>query len=250
MTSCTVITPIGPGHEELAQQAIQSVMLASEHKGAFDNIHAIVGDDTQGKIGRSRARNRMVTGPVEPWMAVFSMGDDQEAAFMSEWLFFLDADDVMCSPRIFGESAFATVAPYLEEFDAIWGTIHELHSNGEVLKRKQVERIKTYAAYVKTPAALSCQMGHFVKRYDFMDLGGFDEDLDVCEDVSYYIRAWKALDCIKQSEPLFLNRRGAHSWMHARQDGERKRYTGREWSIEAERLLKEARRKLDNVHKS
>ncbi len=250
---CTIITPVGPGHMDLAQQALQSVIAASQEPGPFELIHMIVGDDTKGIVGRSRARNRMVQGAAipdkegniakgaEPWMMVFSSGDDQERAFTSEWLFFLDADDLMCSPFTYGESAFKAVEPYVEDYDCIWGNIYELHADGTVLKRKQVGRITTYDAYVKTPAALSCQMGHFVRRDKFLN---FNDELDVCEDVDLYLREWKELRCIKQEAPLFLNRRGQHTWMQPGEGG-RQRHTGREWSMRAAEMLKEAQREME-----
>lgn len=248
--SCTVIIPVGPGHQQLAQQALQSVMLASEDMVAFDEVHVVVGDDTEGKRGRSATRNAMVRGAAgengdarkaEPWMMLFSTGDSQDAAFTSEWLFFLDADDLMCTPQFFGESAFKTVSPFLDEYDAIWGTINELHPNGQVVRRSQVDRITTFKAYVRTPSVLSCQMGHFVRRECFL---GFNEELDVCEDVDLYIREWRTLRCIKQEKPLFLNRRGAHTWMNAEPMDGRKVYTGRDWSMRAEAMLKKARDEL------
>lgn len=256
MTTCTVIIPIGPGHMELAERAMGSVVAAVEAgKGPFEHVYVIAGDDTEGLMGRSKARNLMVSGvpkaSVEdplaevgigaaPWMGVFGEVRDESAAFTSEWLFFLDADDLMCSPKVYGESAFEVVSPYLEKYDCIWGTIHELN-NGQVMRRKQVDRITTYKAYVKTPPALSCQMGHFVRRSAFL---GFDENLDCCEDISLYLREWKQLRCIKQEKPLFLNRRGDHSWMQKDQKG-RKVHNGREWSMRAEEMLKEARKALD-----
>ena len=240
--NCTVIIPVGPGHAGIAELAFRSVIEAAEDRGAFDTIYAIVGDDSQGELGRSAARNKMVQGPFEEWMAVVthSPSDDMSPALESEWLFFLDADDVMCAPGIWGESAFKVVTPYLQDYDAVWGPIYELHQNGNVIKRKQTERLTTYSAYVRTPPALSCQMGHFVRRSAFP---GFDESLDVCEDVDLYLKEWKNLRCIKQEKPLFLNRRGAHSWM-SRTPSKRKRYTGRDWSERAEEMLKAARAEL------
>ncbi len=241
---CTIIIPIGPGHQDLSKIALQSVMLASQDKGAFDNIHVIMGDDTQGKLGRSYARNKMALGPAEDWMMGFTTGEDQSQAFEAEWLFFLDADDLMCSEQTYGESAFKVAQPYLDDYDCIWGAIYEFHSANQIFRRKQVDRITTYKAYVKTPAPLSCQMGHFVRRSAFLEIGGFNEDLDVCEDVDLYLREWKELRCIKQEKPLFLNRRGAHSWMQQPVENARPTHTGRDWSIRAEEMLRAARREL------
>ena len=64
-----VCIPVGPGHEEVALEAAQSCMSLG-----FDVIPI---DDTQGLLGRSKARNIGVK------------------LAKSEWIFFLDADDVM-----------------------------------------------------------------------------------------------------------------------------------------------------------
>ena len=242
--NCTVIIPIGPGHMELGQVAMASVVAAIEaDKGAFEEIFVVCGDDTKGEIGRSAARNRMVA-QHEQWMGVFGENPTPEKAFETEWLFFLDADDLMCSPKVFGESAFSVVAPYLEKHDCIWGTIFEIDKEGAITKRTQRERISKYETYVKSPAPLTCQMGHFVRRKAFEEIGGFNEELDVCEDVDLYLREWKNLRCIKQEKPLFLNRRGFHSWTFVGEGSERKRHTGRDWSMMAEKMLKEARKGL------
>ena len=138
--NCTVIIPIGPGHMELGQVAMASVVAAIEaDKGAFEEIFVVCGDDTKGEIGRSAARNRMVA-QHEQWMGVFGENPTPEKAFETEWLFFLDADDLMCSPKVFGESAFSVVAPYLEKHDCIWGTIFEIDKEGAITKRTQRER--------------------------------------------------------------------------------------------------------------
>lgn len=237
---CSVIIPIGPGHEELAQAALQSVILASEEdRGPFEEVFIIMGDDTRGDKGRSATRNGCVAG-AQPWQMVFGRVEDDVRPFKSEWLFFLDADDLMCCKKTYGDSAFGVVTHFIKEYDCIWGTIHEVHPNGQLMKRKQVERITTYSAYVKTHPALSCQMGHFSRRTTFP---GFSEDLDVCEDIDLYLREWKNLKCIKQGKPLFLNRRGAHTWMQPDASG-RQQHTGRDWSMEADKMLRSARDEL------
>lgn len=242
---CSVILPVGPGHAELAQVGLHSVILAAEEdRGPFDEVFVICGDDTRGVRGRSATRNGCVAGP-QPWQRVFGRVEDNARAYASEWLFFLDADDLMCSAKTYGESPFGTLRKYTDDHDAVWGTIHELHPNGQVLKRKQIERITTYPAYVKAHPALSCQMGHFVRRAAFEEIGGFNEELDVAEDIDLYLREWRRLRCIKQSHALFLNRRGAHVWMQPAADGSgRQVHTGRDWSLEADRMLREARREL------
>lgn len=241
----SIIIPVGPGHEQIAPQAVQSVMLATEDsQGPFDTFHIIIGDDTKGDKGRSRTRNICVQGPVEEWMVIHSTGEDPHAAFESDWLFFLDADDLMVSSKVSKDAPFlspfrAAQSEIEKEVDAVWGQIYEVDLKGNVTKRKQVGRMTTYSAYIKHPPYITCQMGHFVRRDAFM---GFDEERDVCEDVDYYLRMWKDRECVKITEPLFLNRRGAHTWMTPRgQDDGRLTHTGRDWSREAERMLREAR---------
>ena len=245
MTDCTVIIPVVPGHMQLAEAAMGSVVSAIGHdRGPFDDIYVVVGDDAEGLIGRSAARNRMVER-YEGWMGVFGEKPDQAAAFAAEWLFFLDADDLMCSPATYGESAFAVMRRYHEDYDCVWGSIHEFQEGQPIMRRAQVDRITTYKAYVKQPAPLTCQMGHFVRRSAFRKVGMFNEELDVCEDVDLYLREWKQLKCIKQEKPLFLNRRGQHSWTQPKKDGHgRKVHTGREWSMRADEMLREARKAL------
>jgi hypothetical protein len=78
---CAVITPIGPGHERLFYECNQSVQAAIQHsKGPFHDILTIVIDDTSGGKGRSAARNEAVK---------------RAKSANIEWLFFLDADDLI-----------------------------------------------------------------------------------------------------------------------------------------------------------
>ena len=69
------IIPVGPGHEDLHLQAVESVRIASLLKGSFTDINIRIIDDTKGQLGRSKARNIAVEGSD------------------SDWIFFLDADD-------------------------------------------------------------------------------------------------------------------------------------------------------------
>jgi hypothetical protein len=72
-----VITPVGPGHEDHALSAVDSVKAAIAFGcGRFTSVEHRIVDDTAGRMGRSRARNE---------------GMDADG----DWFFFLDADDVM-----------------------------------------------------------------------------------------------------------------------------------------------------------
>lgn len=81
--SCAVVIPVGPGHEAFSRDAAASVVRAWEHDpGPFSSLQLAVVLDTDGRLGRSRARNQ---------------GLDSHPA---DWHFLLDADDEMM-PRAF-----------------------------------------------------------------------------------------------------------------------------------------------------
>ena len=165
-----VITPVGPGHEEIAIEAIASAMAMG--------FECLPIDDTQGKLGRSRARNTGVKIAT------------------AEWLFFLDADDLMHKD--------ARKADKFKEYDAVFGLIND----GKV-RVPQARKID-YETLLKHDPTQTLQMGHFVKRKVALEYP-FNEDMDCGEDFDYYIRLWKDKKCIKIPHTLFVNRRGFHS---------------------------------------
>lgn len=227
---CTVIIPVGKGHEQIVNTAIGSVMMAAEEdRGPFENIHILAGLD-DGR-GRSATRNTLLKKAVER-MLVRSTGEDPLDAYRSEWLFFLDADDVMCNENIWGTSPFATVTPYLEDYDCVWGPIVEMDRKNNIGLRIQSGVLEGYKDFLFYPVFQSVQIGHFARRSTFP---GFNEELDFCEDVDLYIREWRDLHCVKQEIPLFINRRGHHTWK------EGKGPTGRDWSIKSDEMLRQAR---------
>jgi len=210
---CGVITPIGPGHADLARQAESSVLDAVQHsKGSFDDIEWFPVEDPRGELGRSRARN---------------IGIDSAREAGCDWLFFLDADDLIAM------DAFDTVSALLDQCDAVWGAICELKESGPALRDSQVLEIKDYAALITHDPYLTLQMGHFVKA-SCLEEKPFDETLDTGEDFKYYLALWKSHRCIKIPKPLFVNRRGQHS------TGPRSA-SGREWGEAARKLIAEAR---------
>src|SRR5512146_1130138 len=108
---CAVVTPVGPGHEYLAEDCIESVKEAfTTGRGPFSNYAIIRIDDTSGSLGRSEARNRGVT---------------QARKEGADWIFFLDADDLM------HPDAFGAMTAYHADYDAIWGLICELAEDEE-----------------------------------------------------------------------------------------------------------------------
>lgn len=165
-----VIVPVGPGHDRVAIEAVASALSLG-----FDPLPI---DDTEGKLGRSRARN---IGVMEA---------------TAEWLFFLDADDLLHKD--------AKKAKKYTKYDAIWGLIND----GQV--RVPQVRSLDFDTLVRHEPTQTLQMGHFIRRSVALNYP-FDETLDTGEDFHFYLRVWRAENCIKIPHTLFINRRGNHS---------------------------------------
>jgi hypothetical protein len=184
-----IITPVGPGHEELVHRAAGSIQIAKEHSvGLFEDIDLIAIDDTKGQLGRSQARNLAVA--------------DSKA----DWIFFLDADDLM------HPEAFKNLSLFFDDMrdaDAVWGKIVE-YKEGNLLERYQVPEITSLQSLIKNDPYLTLQMGHFVKT-DVAKEHPFKEDMNTGEDWEYYLRLWKKHNCIKIDAPFMCNVRGEHS---------------------------------------
>ena len=187
-------------------------------KGPFTKVDISVVNDTDGNLGRSRARNLVV--------------ENSDA----DWMFFLDADDRM-HPNAFRVmnqfiDAIHTVdeIKYKNKIDAVWGNIWEL-AGGVCAWRYQVPRIRTYKQLIDHDPYLTLQMGHFVRREAFIP---FDEDMNTGEDFKYYLQMWKERKCIKVEECLFLNQKGIHS-------SGPKSATGRDWNIAVWKLMGDAK---------
>lgn len=149
----TVITPIGPGHAEVALRAMASVERAKE-ASCFSSISHVTIDDYAGRMGRSHARN---------------VG--MEAA--ADWFFFLDADDTMrpdalmlndfSSPATFGAVSLSGGVSKHNVFPCGWREIATQGSRGTLT------------------------MGCFV-RADIARALRFDQSLDAGEDFDFYMR--------------------------------------------------------------
>jgi tetratricopeptide (TPR) repeat protein len=210
---CAVITPIGPGHEGLVDEARASVEAAFRtNPGPFTDVLHLPMADFAGEHGRSKRRND---------------GIDYALANDIDWIFFLDADDLMAL------DAFASVVPYIKEFDAIFGLIAEsrMDTPHQVnLRPNQLGATTDILDVLRYEPFLSLQMGHFV-RTKAADAVRFDTTMDAGEDFTYYLNLWNQHRCAKIDRILFINRRGSSSTGPRSADGGR-------WCIAARRAIK------------
>lgn len=186
---------------------MDSIRIATLSKGPFDVVSIRAGDDLEGRKGRSKTRN------------------DLAAESEADWLFFLDADDLM-HPK-----ALEVMTDCLN-YDAVFGQIVEM-KDGVVAERYQVPEIPGYKELIAFAPTMTLQMGHFVKRDVFLDVP-FKEDMDTGEDWDYYLRLWKTFSCTKLDKPLMINRRGMNS-------GGPRSATGVEWTRVVDMMLETAR---------
>lgn len=192
---CAVITPVGPGHGALLESSCApSVAQARAYDpGPFETIEHFVMDDTEGRHGRSNRRNTAL---------------ERAQAEGFDWVFFLDADDVM-TPNAF--QAFGRVIEAEPELDAIWGLICTFDDNGDpALREGQPERIDTRAQLLTVEPHLSLQIGAFVRTARAARFG-FDAAMNTGEDFKFYYQLWADCRCAKRPEIFFVNRRGQHS---------------------------------------
>lgn len=214
---CGIITPIGPGHRALFEQSCRaSVERAMGYsKGPFDEIVHYAMDDGEGRHGRSNRRNAAIVQALSDGV---------------EWLFLLDADDVL-APNAF--ETFGRRIAEEPEIDALWGLICEYDDDGEPqLRNGQAETLDSYADFLATAPYLAVQIGAFIRTSKLASIG-FDETMDTGEDYKLYLQLWKNAVCRKRPEIFFINRRGQHS------TGPRSA-SGQDWNRVVDRLWADA----------
>lgn len=192
---CAIITPVGPGHAELfASSCAPSVEQAKAwNMGPFTDVRHMMMDDTQGQFGRSARRNEAIR--------------DAEAQGI-DWVFFLDADDVL-TPNAF--EAFGRVIAAEPDLDVVWGLICTFDAGGEpTLREEQAERLDTRAEFLSVAPYNAVQIGGFYRTGAVAQFG-FDEALDTGEDYTLYCQLWAQCRCAKRPEIFFVNQRGLHS---------------------------------------
>ncbi|HEY4372952.1 MAG TPA: FkbM family methyltransferase [Burkholderiales bacterium] len=188
-----VITPVGPGHEGAYEACRQSVLDAwAYQQGPFTELELLPMWDLKGESGRSRRRNDGIAAAIEKGC---------------DWLFFLDADDLMYA------QAFEEAAPYLGGYDAVWGNICEMpYGQFDLVRLRggQLQATEKLDDILKTDPFLTLQMGHFVRAACARDVG-FDVSMHTGEDFRYYLQICARYRFIKAACILFINQRGAHS---------------------------------------
>ncbi len=189
---CAAVTPVGPGHAERARECRASIEAAwRENRGPFSRLEFHFVDDGRGAFGRSKARN---------------MGTRAARDAGADWIFFLDADDLM-TPR-----AFSIFSGYADKFDAVWGlmAIKPPDTAEHHIRFPQALTLRSVDELLLLDPFMTLLMGHFVRTRVAVDLS-FDEAMDAGEDFDYYIRAWQKYRCTKITEVLSVNRSDQHS---------------------------------------
>jgi len=185
-----IITPVGPGHDIVAKEALGSVAQACAHdQGPFDDVQFIRMEDPDGEFGRSMSRN---------------MGVLEARESGCDWIFFLDADDLML------EHALTAMEDYMD-YDAVWGQIYDVKPD-ENFARRRVEQVPVDSIndILNYDPYLTLQMGHFVKLEVALE-NPFNVEMNAGEDFEYYLKVWKDYSCIKSDKIFFINRRGLNS---------------------------------------
>jgi FkbM family methyltransferase len=189
---CAVITPVGPGHENDYAVCLQTIEMAWAHgRGPFEAVEVLPMWDLEAEHGRSARRNS---------------GIDRALEKGCEWIFFLDADDLM------NMSAFEDMAKYHEKYDAVWGNICEtIYGSQQIgVRDGQLPKTEAFSDILKFDPSLTLQMGHFVRARCAAEIR-FDTTMDTGEDFKYYIGLWERFRCAKVEEIFFINQRGHHS---------------------------------------
>lgn len=178
----TAVIPVGPGHEQIVHKAVASIEAAwnrGHYKFTDLSITPIL--DTQGALGRCRARN----------IGIMQATD-------ADWIFLMDADDQMdkdgmgwAMPEdkdaLFGEATFQ--APKL---DHIYKAIERGHTKGHG---------KTWSSLMNQGSLYTLSMGAFFRASEIRK-HLFREDLDYGEDWEFYLSFLSTRGWEKRDEPL------------------------------------------------
>lgn len=196
MPKLTVITPVGPGHANVANEARASVTEAARFSDYFTQVDHLLIDDSRGELGRSCARNQGI------------LQTD------AEWIFLLDADDLMLRDALCWFEP-----PKDDSCVAIFGSIYiqVLADKAFEGSYKQGDNYVMNALIAQHPLTRGWEdlinsdvigtisMGAFFRRDALLD-NLFLESLNAGEDFEFYLNLFSKFNFRKQSSPLVLAR--------------------------------------------
>ena len=189
---CAVITPVGPGHDTIFDECSASVTAARENNsGAFNEILHLRIDDPLGKFGAGKARD---------------VGTREAITRGSDWIFFLDADDVMTP------NAFELISPYLNSYDAVWGAVCRLAVDGgnAQIDHTAVPVCQNLLRIFNEGLDACLTESHFM-RASKATCVPYDNKAEGTDFLHHAFAAWRNHRCVKISRPLAVRREGKAS---------------------------------------
>lgn len=162
----SVVIPIGPGHERYAEDCIESAFSARRPFGVDIDVVAV--PDGDGKLGRSAARNLGAS----------------KAKY--DWLFFIDADDIMDPDAIM---ALCDTLKKRPEIKALWGECWSQRGFPTKFSEEKPEHDRTFDSWETLQANgpyIGLCVGFFVHRDALDDVGGWYEAWDYSEDFELF----------------------------------------------------------------
>jgi len=195
MYKVTVIIPCGRGHAKYVHRAIDSCLAARPRP------HAIIVVDDYSNPPVVPYENKIVTTIRLPEHRGRSYARNYAANIATtRWLFFLDSDDLL-EPTAIEDFRRNCVERFADIFYADYWV-----GNGSEIR-------KTYKQpMVDTDRRKRCEkrynpsnIGMFVKRARYHQIGGFDEDMTYAEYTDFFFRyiANPRIVIVKNSRPLF-----------------------------------------------
>lgn len=169
------VIPVGPGHQEVYEQAVNSVLKATVPPNF--TVEPFVVPDEEGLLGRSKARN---------------LGAQAAQKDGFNWLLWLDADDLL------DREAFTALACLLDvqwALEAMWGQLWNekslRDSSGAIcdLRHERSEICKSplthFGELVDHGPFGGIHVGNFTKTVLWEKVGGWSERLDLGEDIEF-----------------------------------------------------------------
>lgn len=185
---CAVIIPIAPHQQDDFETCCQMVERAWAYgQGPFTAFEIVPVWDTSGSMTRAERRNT---------------GIDIARARACEWIFFLDAPDLM------NASAFADFVHYHDRYDAVWGNICEntQGTNDVELRQGQIITASHIDEILRHSPELTLRIAHFV-RTDCAHEVRFDASMSAGEEYKYFLDLWGRYRCAKVAHVFSIERR-------------------------------------------